>query len=164
MISGTYHFGKKLVSCRNAYCSVCDEPRFFEGRRSLVVFHLMFIPLLPIGTKVRFFCTRCDIDLDSQRPSRPFILRAGVLAGLVFTAVGAFGLYTGREPWIFLVGAAFTTWLIWLLRQKRYPTFRTNQASVTPLASNACPYCRRHLLPSENPYCHDCRVKIITSL
>lgn len=163
IFAGTYYFGRKRVSCRNAFCSVCHGPRFFEGRRSIVVLHLMFIPILPIGFKTRYFCTSCDIDLGSQRPSRPLILSAGVVAGCIFTAVGAYGLFLGQELWVFLVGFLFTAWLIWLLRQKRYATFKMNQSLVEPLDARNCPYCQRPLLPSAKPNCPDCRVKIITS-
>src|SRR5688500_2963005 len=97
MLHGTYYFGRKRVACRNAYCTTCHNPRFAEGLRSIVVLHIAFIPLLPIGTIVRWFCAECRNEIDARRPSRPWILSAGVFFGLLMTFVGVMVLIEGKE-------------------------------------------------------------------
>lgn len=165
IFSGTYYFGKKRVACRNAFCATCGAPRFFEGRRSLVVIHLMFVPLLPIGTKIRYFCESCSNEIDAERPSRPLFLVAGAFFGTVIAFVGVMNLIYGPELGVgigcIVFGAVFSGGLIWMLRRSEYAAYDTGRASVQPLAGDVCPYCERSLLPSLKPRCYDCRVDIL---
>lgn len=92
MIHGTYHVGNRRVSCRAVYCTTCKSPQLAEGRKSLVILHIAFIPLAPIGTTVRWFCRSCHREADARRPSRPVILLAGVAfsVGMMLLGVSMF--------------------------------------------------------------------------
>src|ERR1051325_8366843 len=144
MIHGTYYFGRKRVACRNAYCTTCHTARFAEGFRSLVVLHLCFIPLLPIRTTVRWFCSACRKEIDARRPSRPWILFAGVFFGLLMTFVGVMVLYDGKEKepafGCLVLGPLLVIGLIYMIRKQNYRGYDTAQQAVQPLIGDRCPY------------------------
>ena len=165
MIHGIYHFGKKRVACRNAYCTVCQEPTFAEGRRSLVMLHVMFIPLIPLGLFVRWFCTQCGKETDAKRPARTGFLTAGILFGVFVLCVGIMNLILNADPksWAVIgMGLVIAGPLYWLRRRKAYEAYDTAQREVPPLSTDACPYCRGAILGGTTPRCHVCQVKIVT--
>lgn len=164
MFYGIYHFGKKRVACRNGYCVTCARTRLFEGRRSVMVFHLAFIPLLPFAVRVRYFCRYCDERLGSRRPSRRVFLIAGLACGLMFTVIGLKWLFQGAEAGsgVTTFGVLLVSGLYYLLRKQRYVTYDAGVASVVPLPADACPYCGAALFASTKPRCHDCKVRIVT--
>ena len=166
MIHGTYLFGRKRVACRNAYCTNCKAARFAEGFRSLVVLHLCFIPVLPIATRVRWFCTSCQKEIDARRPSRPWILGAGVFCGFVITFLGVVLLLDGneKETWLgcIIFGPLMVAGLIYMLRKQAYRSYVVAQEVVPPLLGDHCPYCRQPVFSGVTPRCHTCRVDIIT--
>ena len=163
---GTYHFGRWRVACRNAYCTTCRAPRFAEGFKSLVVLHISFIPLLPIAITTRWFCSVCRKQIDARRPSRPWILVAGVLMGLLITVAGVFLLVHGERkesPWASLVlGPLIVVVLVYMLRKQDYTGYVVGRELVTPLSADWCPYCKSPLPPAATPRCPSCRVNILT--
>jgi hypothetical protein len=165
VIHGTYRFGKKLVACRNTYCTTCKAPVFAEGFRSILVLHIFFIPILPFGTDVRWYCTRCKREADAGRPSRPFILVAGILCGLLLVFIGVMIALQANDPtgyWVSLFGSLMTAGLAFLIRKQDYGTFLSSSKAVTPLAGDFCPYCREPLFAKVTPRCHTCRINIMT--
>ena len=166
MIHGTYYFGKKRVACRNAYCTNCQAPRFAEGFKSLVVLHLCFIPILPIATTVRWFCSTCRGEIDARRPSRPWILVAGVFFGLLMSFVGVMVLLEGHEKesalGCLIFGPLMVIGLVYMLRKQDYRRYVTSQETVPPLSADHCPYCEAAVFAAKTPHCHTCRVDIIT--
>jgi hypothetical protein len=166
LIHGIYHLGKKRVACRNAYCTTCKDAQFFEGRKSLMIFHIFFIPLLPLWLVVRFFCTRCGEQLDSARPSRSWLLAVGAFIGLLIAFVGVFGLIMGDEIESEIVCVAFglclAGGLIWTIRRGNHKAYVSGKKSVNPLRGDICPYCNSSLFAKITPHCHVCKVDIIT--
>ena len=166
MLHGTYHFGGKRVACRNAYCTNCRNPRFAEGLRSLVVLHIFFIPLLPVATTVRWFCSTCRKEIDIFRPSRPWILIAGVFFGLLMTFVGVMILINSPDKegalGCIILGLLMVVGLVYMIRKQSYRDYVSAQDAVPPLQGDHCPYCEALVLQAEKPHCHACRVDIIT--
>jgi hypothetical protein len=166
MIRGTYYFGKKRVACRNAYCTTCHTSRFAEGFRSLVVLHIGFVPLIPIGTSVRWFCTTCRREIDARRPSRPWILSAGIFFGLLMTFVGTMVLREGQEREAALgclvFGPLLVIGLIYMIRKQDYRSYTSAQEAVEPLNGDSCPYCASPLFAAKTPHCHACKVDILS--
>jgi hypothetical protein len=166
MIHGHYYLGKKRVACRNAYCTTCHAARFAEGRRSLVILHLNFVPILPIGTIVRWFCSACKGEVDAHRPSRPWILIAGIFFGLLITFVAVMTLIEGKEkepPWGgLLLGPLIVVGLGYMIGRQDYKGYLAGQQTVTPLKGDRCPYCGLPLVAAKTPRCRACKIKIIT--
>lgn len=154
------------MACRNAYCTTCRSPKFAEGLRSLVVLHIVFVPLLPIGTLVRWFCAECKKEIDARRPSRPWILTAGVFFGLLMTFVGVMGLIEGKEREsaidLLVFGPLMVVGLVYMIRKQDYGGYVTALETVEPLRDDRCPYCASPLFSSRRPHCHACKVEIVT--
>ena len=166
MVHGTYYFGRKRVACRNAYCTTCRGPRFAEGLKSLVVLHVCFIPFLPIATTVRWFCSTCQNEIDARRPSRPWILIAGVLFGLLMTFAGVMVMLDGHEKetalGMLVFGPLMVIGLVYMIRKQDYRGYVAYQEKVPGLNGEHCPYCKAAVFAAEMPHCHSCKVDIIT--
>lgn len=167
MLHGTYYFGRKRVACRNAYCTTCRAPRFAEGFKSLVVLHIFFIPFLPIATTVRWFCSSCRKEIDAKRPSRPWILVAGILFGLFMTFVSLMMLLDGQQKesasGMLVFGPLMVIGLIYMIRKQDYRGYVASQEKVPALPDDRCPYCKAPLFAAVTPHCHACKVDIITA-
>jgi hypothetical protein len=165
MVHGTYYFGRKRVSCRNAYCTTCRAPRFAEGLKSVVVLHLCFIPILPVATAIRWFCKSCGNEIDARRPSRPWILVVGAMFGLLMTFVGVMVLIDGhnRESALgcLIFGPLMVIGLIYMIRKQDYRGYVGSQENVPPLKGDRCPFCEAPLLAAVTPHCHACNVDIL---
>ena len=166
MVHGTYYFGRKRVSCRNCYCTTCGEPRFAEGRKSLVVLHFFFVPILPVAMVVRWFCNTCGNEIDARRPSRPWILVAGALFGLLMTFVGVMMMIDVHEResglGCLIFGPLMVIGLIFMIRKQDYRGYIVSQEKVPPLKADRCPYCKAPVFAAETPHCHSCNVDILT--
>lgn len=166
MLHGTYYFGRSRVVCRNAYCTTCRAPRFAEGFKSLVVLHISFIPILPIAVTTRWFCSVCLKEIDARRPSRPWILVAGVVFGLLMTLVGVLAVIQGHDresPWsIIVLGLLIVAILVYMIQKQDYADYLVGREHVTPLNADQCPYCKSPLPPAVTPHCPSCRVNILT--
>jgi hypothetical protein len=131
-----------------------------------MILHVFFIPLLPLWIIVRFFCTRCGEQLDSERPSSPWLLAVGAFFGLLIAFVGVVGLIMQDdiEAGIGLVafGLFLTGGLIWAIRRGNHKAYVAAKKSVNPLRSDICPYCKAALFAKITPHCHVCGVDIIT--
>lgn len=169
MIHGTYYLGNWRVACRNMYCTSCRAPRLAIGRRAIVVLHLCFIPVLPIGTTVRWYCTRCSRKVDALRPSRPAILIAGVSFCVLMMFMGVMIIIEGEPAMThtgvvaLLVGFLMGAGLVYLLTKRDYSAYHSGAQSVVPLNGSACPLCGGPLLPGTRPRCEACRVNVVTS-
>jgi hypothetical protein len=166
MVHGVYYFRRKRVACRNAYCTTCRAPRFAEGLKSLVVLHLFFIPILPLGTAIRWFCSTCRREIDARRPSRPWILVAGVFFGLLMTFGGIMVMIDGHE-WeaalgCMIFGPLLAIGLIYMIKKQNYRGYVGAQKAVPPLKADCCPYCEEPVFPAETSHCYACKVDILT--
>ena len=164
---GVYRFGSRRVACRNAYCTVCESSRFAEGFRSVLVMHVFWIPLLPLGTDVRWFCTGCGNTTDAKRPSQPWVLIAGMLCGVLLVFVGTMiGLTTESDrttgAGVAAFGAILAGLLFYLMKKRNYGDYAESVRSVTPLSADHCPYCKSPLFAKLQPRCDSCRVNIMT--
>jgi hypothetical protein len=164
---GIYYFGSKRVACRNDYCTVCREPTLGEGRRSIVVLHLFFVPLLPLGMKTRWFCIACRQETDAKRPSRKGILIAGMGFGGLMALVGVTGMTEGHEllPGLGLVGfgLGLMALLGWMIRSRSFAEYKEWKRMIPPLGTAACPYCEQPVTTvGKTVRCPACDVKLVT--
>lgn len=181
LLHGHYKFLPRRVAVRNAWCTVCKQPRLAVGMRSLVVIHLFYIPVLPIARVTDWFCASCDNDVRANITSRPRILRWGlVLAGLLLTAglwVLIHALLTGEDALtakgsetgegvasgatLMMMGAVFGWVAFWENRRIRTQGFDDGTTPVAPLAGDRCPLCGDLVLIPGNPRCDRCQVDIV---
>ncbi len=154
IVDGRYRFFPKRVACRNAWCSVCSAPRLAIGTRHLAVYHLFFVPLLPLGRKVEWRCRTCHLQVDFLQPVRGWIAGFGIWVGLGMILIGR------GEPTITGVGLAMVGLFAWLRHRRRRYEAGVNQ--VVPLAGDACPLCAGRLAPAARPYCEACEVDVLT--
>src|SRR5262249_52837112 len=71
-VHGTYRFGEKRTAFRNDFCANCRLPCRAIQLRTFDVHHIFWLPLIPLGFKKRWFCTRChrqsDVYAGTRRP------------------------------------------------------------------------------------------------
>jgi hypothetical protein len=166
--AGLYYFGRKRVACRNDYCTVCREPTLAEGRRSLVVLHVFFVPLLPLGVRTRWFCIVCGRQTNAKRPSHRGILIAGIVFGAFMAFSGVITWLETREPlmgWPMIgLGGAMVGGLTWMICTQNYQAYQQWKKDIPPLSSDACPYCHRPLAHvGRSVRCEACDVRIVTA-
>ena len=160
---GVYHLGRKLVACRADYCTNCLRPTFTEGFRSFAILHVWFIPILPLGFRIRWVCSDCHRDPERQRPDNMGIVVAGALAGalMIFISIMVSLESNNLEAWpLTLFGAALLSVCLYLLHSSRRTRYAAGKSGVTPLPTDACPYCREPILPGAKPACQACGISI----
>ncbi len=171
IIDGRYKFFRRKVACRNVWCSVCSAQRLAIGTRHLAVYHLFFVPLMPLGRAVEWRCNACFIEVDAFRPVRTWISGFGMLAGLFFVLFGLAGFLSApagiRRPVdlgfsleMVGIGLVMVGFFAWLRRRRRRHEEAVRQ--VVPLAGDRCPLCAATLAPAARSYCTACEVDILT--
>ena len=171
IVDGRYQFFRRKVACRNVWCSVCSAQRLAIGTRYLAVYHLFFVPLMPLGRRVEWRCNACFLQVDAFRPVRAWISGLGIWAGLFFILFGAAGFlpapgYPRREVDLGFafqmigLGVALVGLFAWLRQRRRRHEAAVRQ--VVPLTGDRCPLCVGVLAPSARPYCESCEVDVLT--
>jgi len=181
LLHGHYKFFRRRAAVRNAWCTVCKQPRLAVGMRSLVVIHLFYIPVLPVARVTDWFCATCDNDVRANITSRPGILRWGlVLAGVLLVAglwVLAYALLTGEDALTaknsrtaegvasgvtLMVMGGIWGWVSFRQHRRiRALGFDDGTTPVAPLAGDRCPLCGDLVLIPGNPRCERCQVDIV---
>ena len=171
IVDGRYKFSRRKVACRNVWCSICSAQRLAIGTRYLAVYHLFFVPLMPLGRAVEWRCSACFIEVDTFRPVRTWISGFGMLVGLFFILCGAIGFLpapAGIRRGVDLefslemlgVGVAMVVLFAWLRGRRRRYEGAVRQ--VAPLSGDLCPLCGGALAPAARSYCAACEVDILT--
>jgi hypothetical protein len=165
IIAGTYRWGTKRAACRNDYCPHCKDGVLTEGRRSFLVGHFFWIPLIPLGFQTEWFCSRCGTTPKNKKPTNKFLLIGVLILGLLMTIFLIPPVIKGDEELIvgLVVGLFFVIApsLLLLLRKRDMAAYRMRCAKVIPLPKDQCPYCGGNLFQQDNPKCHDCNIVIL---
>jgi hypothetical protein len=133
----------------------------------LVVFHVFFIPLLPIWYTMLWRCRTCENDTTSNMPGTPSVLIGRALLMLGFSVVsGAMAIW--MRAYLLLgafaiAGLAMAIGFLATLRRPQYRRYLDAERSVTPLNPGVCPVCRAVLAPRAVPRCGTCRIDVIVS-
>lgn len=182
LLHGHYKFFPRRTAVRNAWCTVCKQPRLAAGIRSLVVIHLFYIPVLPVARVTDWACATCGKDVRANITSRPRVLRWGlVVAGLLLVAglwVLVHALLTGEDALtakgsrtadgvasgatLMMMGAVFGWVSLRENRRIRALGFDDGTTVVPPLAGDRCPVCGDLVLIPGKPRCERCQVEIVT--
>jgi hypothetical protein len=159
---GLYHFRPKAVAFRNDYCRTCDRPRLAVRVRTFDVFHLYWVPLLPVGFWRRWYCSTCKGDPHARtRTRRGFKIAAGVI--LVLFTLFAWTLLPEVEPdwrWVWgtrgVVSGLLLVTVVSLARHRPEADLAALLAIVAPFAGHQCPLCGGDLLVTHETRCARC--------
>lgn len=151
----------------NAYCPVCRVPQLAVGKRSIVVLHILYIPVLPIGWRTRWYCLDENHDIGAARPSRKSILSLGIGLCVFFILLsiisGISGEYSTEEAiGIASLAAIIGALLIRAKSSEEHLYYKVGNELVEPLKPDYCPVCLNALNEQKNSYCSSCKVKVIT--
>jgi hypothetical protein len=151
VVYGTYRLRPKRVAFRNDYCLWCSQPRRSVQIRTLVVWHVFWIPILPLGFWKRWRCTACGRRPHVSTKTR----RSSKWAGLFVLLILSAGFWAEPiEPdfvtvsWIIRIGAPLGAMLVFahLLRTRKVSSLKEGLAIVQPASDTVCPFCGAHLL------------------
>ena len=164
IVTGIYRYRPRRLAFRNDFCLRCNAYRVSFQQRAFEVFHLYWIPLLPLGFRERWYCTMCGyephVNVKTRRPFKWIGLVLLILTGVLFWL----------EPvdpdmrifmWICRIaappGAALLLWH--LLRGKKDPSLKARLAVLLPASDTICPFCHAELaVVSGRCQCPSCGV------
>jgi hypothetical protein len=167
ILHGTYSWGRKLVAYRNDYCLTCAAERVAFRHRTFDVFHIFFVPILPLGLWKRWHCAVCGQDPHASPRTRKSLKWAGV-AVLALMTLSAFGVSPREKPddavfiWVVRLGGPLATaWAAWAtLKSPPDVRLRDRLRGVSPLLDATCPLCKVMLFPSEPAWqCPRCGIR-----
>jgi hypothetical protein len=166
-VHGTYSWGDKRVAYRNDYCMSCNAPRMAFQHRTFEVYHLYWIPILPLGFWRRWRCGVCGNDPHANVRTRRSLKWAGsAILGLL--ALSAWAVSPERKPeesayiWALRVGGPIA--FVWAVRAtlKSPPDVRVEDLlrTVSPVVDVHCPECGVMLFPEEPAWrCPQCGMR-----
>ncbi|MGM0599401.1 MAG: hypothetical protein ACQETH_06245 [Candidatus Rifleibacteriota bacterium] len=100
---GSYQMAKKAVRGEKMRCKNCGKVVSAYGESYFLVYHLFFIPLLPLGSKKELTCPECKqnplvdpIKKDTEQTAILGVLLTIVLIGSFFTD---FLILSGSSMW-----------------------------------------------------------------
>jgi hypothetical protein len=151
IVSGIYRFRPKRTAFRNDYCLSCQSPRRSLQFRTFDVFHLYWIPLIPLGFRKRWICTVCQKEPRVSYKTRRSFKWAGLaILLLVTTASWIVPLQpdSATGEWVVRITMPLSAilLLIHLLRTPKDPSLAQLLATVTPASDTSCPFCGTALL------------------
>jgi ribosomal protein S27AE len=87
LIHGRYFWGRTLLAFRNDYCLTCKAPRLAYLHRTFDVFHIFWIPVLPLGFWKRWHCGTCGNNPHARVTTSVALKWVGVVLLALFAAV-----------------------------------------------------------------------------
>jgi len=165
IIHGRHRFRPNRIAYRNDYCLSCESETIAEQWRSFDFIHVFWIPLIPLGHRLRWTCVVCGNDPRERVKTSKFILfvAAGLLA---FFAVVFLLLPTesndeavGRYIVVGIMALAFL-WLVrMIVRYSPPPDPRSELSRIQPWTDTNCLYCNGRLWHDGVAWrCQKCRV------
>ncbi len=164
IVYGTYHWGRRKTAYRNDACLGCRTYVVSEQYRMFDVGHLFWIPLLPLGFRKRWYCSRCGKDPHARLDTGRWTY---VLGGIVtsLTAV-MFWVMPAVPPdtsttWACRIGMpALAAFLIFRAAAYKQPiALQQALESVPPYSDDLCIYCRQELQGGQTKFCRGCNIE-----
>lgn len=162
IIHGTYHWKPRRIAFRNDYCRKCEAERLSVLVRTIDVFHVFWIPILPLGVWSRWFCTRCTgRPHQSARTRRGFKIAGAVVIALMSVAVWMPLAEAGDDMaiiWFLRFGLPLATALAIrsAVRHRPEPDFKRRLEQVRPYEGWQCPLCGGQLFNLPKWHCLSC--------
>jgi hypothetical protein len=151
IIHGMYNFRPKRLAFRNDFCLSCGRPRRSVRIRTFDMWHIFWIPILPLGFWKRWICTACGRQPHVSTKTRPFFIWVGLSILLILSAA-VWAMPIDRDfvtgIWILRVGAPLGAILVFvhLLHMPKGPSLRERLATIRPASDTVCPFCGVQLL------------------
>jgi len=162
---GTYHWFARVVGFRVDYCRTCEAEVTSVQIRTLDVFHIFWIPVLPYGRWSRWRCGTCGRPPHvSPRTRRGFKI-AGVVILVLMTLSFWFAVPEGEvEPgmlWAMRIGLPVALFFLVrsILRHRDEPDFKARLAAVQPHSGHDCLLCGGTLAFGAPSRCEQCEAQ-----
>ena len=168
IVHGLYQFSEKRTAFRNDFCANCRLPCLAVQIRTFDVHHIFWIPLIPVGFRKRWYCTRCGRQSDVYAGTRRPFKWIGLFLLIVLTPALWFMPLEGEPDRGFVIfiwvlrfaaplGSILTAWHLHRTRYQRSPEGWL--AHVAPADDTACPFCNTPLVVlSGRASCPSCGV------
>ena len=164
ILHGTYHLGRKRLAYRNDFCLTCERENVAEQWRTFDLFHLFFVPVLPLGFWKRWHCAACGNNPHERvRTSKTLIIVFAAVVGLMAALfwmpplipppADAQTFWTMRL--IFSLG--FPALVFWATRMKPVIGLKERLRQVKPLPTDSCWRCGGSL--DRDGFCASCRLQ-----
>ena len=160
---GIYRFAEKRLAFRNDYCLYCKAERRTEQYQAFLVGYLLWIPLLPLGFRKKWYCPECWHD-PHEDPTRKPQLKWVAIGFLLMFALAAWIEPVSEDfalgTWILRLGApAGATLLLYtLIRKRENPSLAELLARIQPASETTCPFCETPLMLGSTTSCPECGV------
>ena len=167
IVHGRYFWRRQIVAYRNDFCLSCAAARLALKHRTFDVFHVFWVPVLPLGFRRRWHCQVCGRDPHANpRTRRSFKwLGVGVLA--FFSLLGwVLPPGTARQDaaftWLLRLGGPLATaWAVWAtVKGPAEVHLADSLRLVQPDVRVNCPVCQAPLHESESGWvCPRCGIR-----
>jgi len=151
IIHGVYHWSPKRIAFRRDYCRRCEAGTLAVLVRTIDVFHVFWLPLLPLGVWSRWLCVRCGENPHAAARTR-LGFKVALVGLLLLFNLAAWLTPTGTSSDLeVLLTRAVTLLLLilviwWAARHRPEPAFAARLATVPPYDGWECPLCGGQLL------------------
>ncbi len=165
VIHGSYHWLPRVTAFRRDYCRNCESDTTSVLIRTLDVFHIFWLPLLPWGMWSRWHCRACGSRPHVNTRTRKGYKIAGLVAlALISLAFWAPGLQIEEDPsvlWTFRLGllVAMAALAVSIYRHRVEPHFKRRLAQVVPHTESSCLLCGGTLVFGSPQQCKSCGAK-----
>jgi hypothetical protein len=166
LIDGVYHFRPKPVGFRNDYCIPCGTERVAIQVRTIDVWHVFWIPVIPLGAHRRWWCLECGRSPDLAKTARRSIkiLLAVVLGGLAALTWSVSPPSTDSDEMtaVWVMRVVFSGLLLatvwWIGRGSDDVRRRELLRGLAPSQATECPLCKITLQLTDPPQCIKCGI------
>lgn len=158
VLHGMYRFKPKRLAFRNDFCFTCEQPRRSIRIRTFDVWHVFWIPLVPLGWRHRWICSVCGHQPHVNKRTRRTFKWLGLFVLLIF-AVAFWAMPVDPDivagTWVIRIGAPLGAILVLahLLRTPRDRSLKERLLTIEPAADTVCPFCGTQLLISSSHWC-----------
>lgn len=162
-VFGIYSFSPKRVAFRNDYCLSCKTPRRAVAIKTVDVAHVLWIPLLPLGSWKRWMCTECGNNPHVSYSTSRTLERTALLCLVVFSiAFWAMPVLPDSVvgTWSIRLGTSLGAILLFLHLSlaRNNASLKKALAKIHPASDSACPFCGTPLLMGAQWSCPMCGV------
>jgi predicted RNA-binding Zn-ribbon protein involved in translation (DUF1610 family) len=151
IVHGFYHFKRKRLAFRNDYCLWCEQPRVTVQIGMFDVWHLFWIPLLPVGYRRPWVCSSCGRRPHVNKKTRRTFQWLGLFV-LLFFSVASWANPLDSDfvigTWLMRIGGLVgaVALLVYLLRTPKDLSLAAKLAAIPPASDTVCPFCGAQLL------------------
>jgi ribosomal protein S27AE len=173
ILRGVYNLGRKIVAYRNDVCLTCAAPRRIYGLRAFRIFHIFFVPLIPLGFSRIWRCSVCKLD---PRLNTGAEIGGAWLWCIFFGIISVTGWLDAQSyPMQALFFLAYI-WLVFLFllwqavsitrRYRSIPVFVLEHKlrELKPADEKFCPFCGSAFMDGHRVFCSHCGVERVQAV